>query len=131
MTRERQETMMYMLEDVKKLDQAGALAMIAECSYVEDIFETNYKFCVAGDAVHELITRSGDIESNVTTHLPDGSVGFKVIPECGYCFHRAVSGKLYIKRVTMHPKTAANYRRGSERYGEAKIMKEVMNDERN
>ena len=46
---------------------------------------------------------------------------------CLYVFRKTLNtDRIVPYRVTMHPKTAANYYRGSKNYGELKILKDTF-----
>lgn len=48
-----------------------------------------------------------------------------VIHNCYYILAIGRNGKYYIRRVSMHPKTAANLRKGDKKYGFGAIMREI------
>ena len=52
-------------------------------------------------------------------------VNTPLISECGYMFRKTLSGRYIALRMTMHPKTIANYKKGSRKYGSGSIMNEM------
>lgn len=55
-----------------------------------------------------------------------GGLNSEILDECYYIFRVTLKGKLFPCRMTMHPKTAVNYKKGSTRFGSASIRKEAL-----